>query len=93
MRHPKRTSCWLLALVLATGVVAFAGHSALHAGNGVEQCLVCASHFDPQKPVQVQAGFVNSGLQQGSLDLNPDHSARPAGFLHAIYARGPPSTA
>lgn len=87
----KRLNCLLMAIVLAFGVATLAGHSALHANTGAENCLICASHADlgaaafmqaHQVPVDVgphpEPGVISRNLLPDSSELKPRSRAPPS---------------
>ena len=83
--------CLLAALFLAFSAAALAGHSVIHAGAGAEQCMLCASHADPQGagPVVAAPVLVDPGLQttpgiQGDVHL-------PGGSEFSPQPRAPPA--
>jgi len=82
----------LLALLLATSAIALAAHGTLHADNGIEQCMLCASHADAKSSLE-------SGLAPALPEsLSPTCPMEPALPRLAVIrvashlARAPPRT-
>ena len=80
-----------LALVLVTGIVLMAGHSALHDNSEVERCLMCASHADLDKVTVTQGHYVPVGISAQSIVEGLSGRLLPDGPIPAFHARAPPA--
>ena len=90
MYRVNRSVRFLLAIMLAAGIVTLTGHSTAHANTGVEPCLMCASHADLSGTVPVQAHRVPVEISiqtaAGMVSVRP----LPRGFIHTFQSRAPP---
>ena len=85
--------CYIsLSLVLVTGIVLLAAHSALHDNSEVERCLMCASHADLDKVTVAQSHYVPLEVSDQSIVIGLSGHPLPEGPIPAFNARAPPAS-
>jgi len=81
----------LLALFMALSAIALSAHATVHVDNGVEQCLLCASHADSRPAACGHMDWPVPERLETAQPASADIAMAPLALRLAPPARAPPA--